>query len=417
MKSYFFVVCFVLLSGAVSSQNVSRNEKFPRLTPDPKAVEYGEIQNYSWRNLAEIALWASGADHEAAATINKEKTTYMAALESLVETLSVAAGEGHGKEGKETEKSDAEKAELVLQFMYEKTLKRYSLNQTQLDALLSSGTYNCVSSAVLYLILGTSIGLDVKGVVTRDHAFATVVSEGAFIDVETTNKFGFNPGNKKEFTDDFGKITGFAYVPPGNYRNRAQISPIELVSLIMSNRISALESRKRYADALPIAVDRAALLAKRENPVDSPLFSDPALDRMDRIFNVAGSLLNGRKEEETLAFVDYALPVFPDDTRWEEIQYNAVNNIITKYLRSNKIIDAKTTLEENRGRYSEEQHNKLAGIVAQAEAVSYHNQFAALFNRRKYEDAKAVLDLALEAFPDDRQLNRDLEAVNKALQG
>ncbi|MDR1467914.1 MAG: hypothetical protein LBT00_01325 [Spirochaetaceae bacterium] len=409
MKYWFFAFCFVFLSVLGFSQ--SPNETFPRLTPDPKAVEYGEVQNHSWRDLAEIALWASGVDPYAAVTANKEKTTYMALFDALVEALSVAVKEG------ETEKSDAEKAERVLQFMYEKTLKRYSLNQTQLDVLLSSGTYNCVSSAVFYLVLGKSLGLDVKGVVTRDHAFATVESEGALIDIETTNKFGFNPGNKKEFTDNFGKTTGFAYVPPGNYRNRAQISPIELVSLIMGNRISMLESRKRFADALPLAVDRAALLAKREAPVDSPLFSDPVADRMDRVFNVAGNFLNSRKEEDALAFADYAKPVYPDDARWEEIQYSAVNNIVAKYLRSNKIADAKTALEENRNRYREEQHDKLAGIVAQAEAVSYHNQFAALFNRRKYEDAKAVLDLALKTFPDDRQLNRDREAVDKALKG
>jgi tetratricopeptide (TPR) repeat protein len=138
---------------------------------------------------------------------------------------------------------------------------------------------------------------------------------------------------------------------------------------------------------------------------------------MDRVFNVAGSLLNGRKEEDVLAFADYAMPVYPDDARWEEIQYNAVNNLIAKYLRSNKIADAKTALEENRARFGEERHGQLAGIVAQAEAVSYHNQFAALFNRHRYEDAKAVLDLALKTFPDDRQLNRDLESVNKALNG
>jgi tetratricopeptide (TPR) repeat protein len=422
MKKYFLVVCFVALSAAVFAQNGSRNnapsERFPRLTPDEKAVEYAAFKNHAWKELAEIALWASGADPYAAVTVNKVKTTYMAVIESLVEELSgAAAGNGAARSGAPW--SDTEKAEAVLRFMYEKTLKRYSLNQTQLDVLLSTGTYNCVSSAVLYLILGTSVGLDIKGVVTRDHAFITVHADGAddLIDIETTNKFGFNPGSKKEFTDNFGKTTGFAYGPPGNYRNRAQISPIELVSLIISNRISALESRKRFADALPLAIDRAALLETREHPVDSPLFSDPAHDRMDRIFNVAGSLLNSRKEDETLAFVDYAMPVYPDDARWEEIQYNAVNNIVTKHLRANKIADAKTALTDNQTRYNENLHAKLAEVVAKAEAVSFHNQFAALFNRRKYDDAKAVLDLALKTFPEDRQLNRDLETVNKALNG
>jgi hypothetical protein len=406
MKKYGFVFWFLFLAVSVFAQN----EKFPRLTPDSKAAEYGGIQNYSWKDLAEISLWASGVDPYAEVTINKAKTTYMAVLESLVEELSgTVQGTGAAQGG------DTEKAEAVLRFMYEKTLKRYSLNQTQLDVLLSAGTYNCVSSAVFYLILGTSVGLDIKGVVTRDHAFITVETGGDLIDIETTNKFGFNPGSKKEFTDDFGKTTGFAYVPPGNYRNRAQVSPIELVSLIISNRIAMLESRKRFNDALPLAIDRAVLLENRKNPVDSPLFSDPAADRMDRIFNVAGTLLNSRKEEDVLAFVDYAMPVYPDDSRWEEIQYNAVNNIIAKYLRSNKVEDAKTALAKNQNRYTEEQHEQLAVIVAKAEAVSFHNQFATLFNRRKYDDAKAILELALKTFPDDRQLNRDLETMHKAV--
>jgi tetratricopeptide (TPR) repeat protein len=409
MRKYFVVFCFVFLSPTMFSQNNVPSEKFPRLTPDAKAAEYGVLKNYSWKELAEFALWASGVDPYAAVTVNKVKTTYMAVIESLVGDLARAV-----------QGTDTEKAEAVLRFMYEKTLKRYSLNQTQLDILLASGTYNCVSSAVFYLILGSSVGLDVKGVVTRDHAFITVALDGSFtdsdfIDIETTNKFGFNPGNKTEFTDDFGRTTGFAYVPPGNYRNRAQISPIELVSLIIFNRISTLESRRRFADALPLAIDRAALLEKRENPVVSPVFSDPELDRMDRIFNFAGSLLNSSKEDEALAFADYAMLVYPDDKRWEEIQYNAVTKIIARDLRANKIADAKIAVTENQNRYSAELHTKLVELVAKAEAVSFHNQFASLFNRRKYDDAKAILDLALKTFPDDHQLNRDAELVAKAL--
>ncbi|MDR1232327.1 MAG: hypothetical protein LBK61_13115 [Spirochaetaceae bacterium] len=406
MRKYGVVFCFVFLAVSIFAQN----EKFPRLTPDSKAAEYGGIQNYSWKDLAEISLWASGVDPYAEVTVNKVKTTYMAVLESLVEELSGTIQGTGAAQG-----SDTEKAEAVLRLMYEKTLKRYSLNQTQLDVLLSAGTYNCVSSAVFYLILGTSVGLDIKGVVTRDHAFITVEIGGDLIDIETTNKFGFNPGSKTEFTDDFGKTTGFAYVPPGNYRNRAQISPIELVSLIISNRIAMLESRKRFNDALPLAIDHAVLLEKRTNPVDSPLFANPASYRMDRIFNVASTLLNSRKEEDVLAFADYAMPIYPNDSRWEEIQYSAVNNLIAKYLRANKIEDAKTALAENQSRYSAAQHEQIAKIVAEAEAVSFHNQFATLFNRRKYDDAKAVLELALKTFPDDSRLIRDMETMNKAV--
>ncbi|MDR3174091.1 MAG: hypothetical protein LBU19_07570, partial [Treponema sp.] len=58
--------------------------------------------------------------------------------------------------------------------MHREFLRSYSAMQTRLDTLLSNGRYNCVSSAVLYLILARSQGLDVRGVAARDHAFASL---------------------------------------------------------------------------------------------------------------------------------------------------------------------------------------------------------------------------------------------------
>ena len=58
VKRCYFAFCFVFLPVAVFSQNAAQSATFPRITPDTKAVEYGEMQNYSWRDLAEIALWA-----------------------------------------------------------------------------------------------------------------------------------------------------------------------------------------------------------------------------------------------------------------------------------------------------------------------------------------------------------------------
>lgn len=392
---------------AFSQQAAVSRAAFPRLSPDPQAQEYAAMKTYTWEDFAKIALWASGVEPEAEVTVNKQKTTYMAALTALADELAAEI----------IEESETEKAQHVLRFMYEKTLKRYSLNQTRIDTLLTSGTYNCVSSAVYYLILGARIGLDVRGVITRDHAFIAVATDGTMTDIETTNKFGFNPGEKKEFFNDFGKTTGFAYVPPGNYRNRAEISRIELVSLIIANRISALESRRDFPPALPLAIDREALLHDRENPAESPLFGNPAADIMDRIFNVAGSFLNSRKEEQTLQFADYARPVYPDDERWEEIQFNAVNNLVTKNLRSNNFDGAKAAAAENRSRYDEDKDARLLKVIDDFEAATAHNNFAALFNRRKYTDAKALLHDALLKFPANKQLERDLALVEKALKG
>jgi transglutaminase-like putative cysteine protease len=235
-------VLFFLLGIEISAQT------FPRLETDPKALEYARRAErnggYSWTDLAEISLWASGV--------------VQAGKSSALEQIRAAAAEL--KSSPELPAPGRERAEYILTFMHKKFLKSYSLYQTRVDTLLSGGKYNCVSSAALYMILARSAGLDVSGVMTRDHAFAEVHVNGEDIDVETTNPYGFDPGSRREFHDQFGKLTGFAYVPARNYRDRAAISPIELVSLILSNRIAELESRNRFAEAVPLAIDRVALL-------------------------------------------------------------------------------------------------------------------------------------------------------------
>jgi len=248
---------------------------FPRIVPDSKALDYyhmGGQSGYSWQELAEISLWASG--DASLSGMEKMKTT----VTTLSTTIDPAA-------------SGKEKAEFILNYMHKNMLKSYSLYQTRLDTLLSNGRYNCVSSAVLYVILCKSAGIDTSGVMTKDHAFVMVHISGQDIDVETTNPYGFDPGNRKDFHDSSGKITGFVYVPPTNYRNRQTINQIELVSLILNNRVGDYERTNNYAGSVPLAVDRAALLlggapASEISTFDS-FFIDPRKDIMDRLLNTA----------------------------------------------------------------------------------------------------------------------------------
>jgi hypothetical protein len=148
----------------------------------------------------------------------------------------------------------------LLQYIHSRYLKRYNLKQTGLDELLNKGTYNCVSSSVFYLILSRSLGFSTYGVKTTDHSFCAIQVGGKFYDVETTSIYGFNPGEKKEFKDDFGKITGYAYVPPGNYDKRGIIGEKELLFLILHNRVVLSLERKQYSNAVSIAVDGYELI-------------------------------------------------------------------------------------------------------------------------------------------------------------
>jgi hypothetical protein len=210
---------------------------------------------------------------------------------------------------------------------------------------------------VLYLLLGTAAGLDIRGVMTKDHAFAVVKAGDEWIDVETTNPYGFDPGNRKDFHDQFGRVTGFSYVPARNYRDRVSISPIELVSLIFSNRISELERQNRFAEAVPLAVSRADLLSGGRDAGASdpgagfgdgseaaPFFEDPRRDLMNRIFNFGAFLLKSGREEDALRWAAFAKTPYPDEERWQEFIFAAVNNRLVKLTRAGRLAEARDTL-------------------------------------------------------------------------
>ena len=391
------------LRPAISAQS---RTSFPRLEPDPKALEYyklsGRDHGYSWTKLAEISLWTSG-DYS---------VSNLAKIRSAVEALNNSPA---------LPKTAKERAEFILGFMHKNLLKSYSHNQTRIGTLLSNGRFNCVSSAVLYMVLCRSAGLFVRGVMTKDHAFTILHIGESDIDVETTNPYGFDPGNRKEFSDHFGRVTGFAYVPAHNYRDRQTIGQIELISLILNNRIAELESGGNYADAVPIAVDRTALLmgnvsdARSETAEKShgPIFEHPLKDLMDRLFNYGANLLNAGREEDGLAWAAAASSMYPDESRWQEFIFTAVNNRITKYVKAGKPTDARNFLGNQKSLINRAHYAKLEAIVIEVERLDFHNRFAAAWNKKNFDEAVHILNKGLAEFPDDRQLLSDKAAIKR----
>jgi tetratricopeptide (TPR) repeat protein len=345
---------------------------FPSLDADPLARDLAARMRdgaYDWRDLAEIALWASGAAefpprNQRAIPANRSyRDTIFAAAEELARAEDLPA-------------DPRARGEYTLTFLYQRFLKNYALNQTRLDEILTTGRYNCVSSAVLYTIFAGAVGLEVRGVMTRDHAFATVLAETDQIDVETTNPYGFDPGNRREFHDDFGKVTGFAYVPARNYRDRVTISPLELASLILSNRIADLESRGRYVEAVPLAVNRAALLAGRRNPTDSEFFASGERDLQDRLLNYGVSLMKSGKETDALewaALVGERLETAGSGPRWEEFSYSALNNLVVKHLRARRVGEARDSVSRYGVLVSATHRRSLAGMIADADILARAN--------------------------------------------
>jgi hypothetical protein len=219
-------------------------ESLAFLESEPRFKELGSLpEPISLKDLEDMALLASGVKSEALGSYEERLAKLFASLRGEVGSISDAAAKG----------------EAVLAFLHRGPLKAYKEDATTLDGLLDTGLYNCVSSAVLYALAARSLGLEVEGARTSDHAFCVLVVKGRRIDVETTNRYGFDPGEKKEFKDSFGQATGYAYVAPGGYGDRRSSSAKELVGLILSNRASKLERSGSFAQAVQLGSDYVAL--------------------------------------------------------------------------------------------------------------------------------------------------------------
>jgi tetratricopeptide (TPR) repeat protein len=367
------LICFLFLLGSAAQAQTAGS--FPSLEPDRLAEAYARREAPDWEDFAEIGLWAS-ASEGAGQAVPAGNGAHLDRLRDAVREL---------RSSPELPQNLRDRGEYILTWMHQKFLKSYSLQQTRLDTLLAGGRYNCVSSAVLYLILGSSAGLEIRGVMTKDHAFAAVRAGGEWIDVETTNPYGFDPGNRKEFHDQFGKVTGFAYVPVRNYRDQAVISPIELVSLIFSNRIAELERRSRFAEAVPLAISRAGLLlgggtsggaasgdsrAPADGVEPAPFFEDPRQDLMNRILNFGAFLLKGGREEDALRWAVLAGTQYPDEERWQEFTFAAANNRMIRQIRAGRLSEARTSLDLLAPVLSAANFNRLDTVLTDTELMN-----------------------------------------------
>ena len=381
-------------------------------------------------------------------------------------------------------------AENILVFLHDRVFSTYDELQTRVDIALNTGRYNCVSSAVLYLIFARSAGLSVEGVSAVDHAFCSVVLPGRTIDVETTTKHGFDPGKKREFVDDFGNTTGYSYVPPSDYSRRQTIGEKELLSLILQNRISMLERHRMFPEAVQLAVDRyvlvndadtyghmvreflnfAAQLNERHDYHRAIDFLSAVVDRYgwhadyQKIYgilsyNVVVNLIQSERYDEALQRVDnYSAEGWMDSVKSGQLGTQIAERMLARDISGLPIPEAlllvrdfysKGMLAQDRYlEYSVMLHIRHAEELAQTGdylgatrrisasiddlgnnsrlnearkvylynySVGIHNQFAGLFNRREYSEAKKLVVNALAHFPESSILQDDLESVSRVI--
>ncbi len=329
-------------------------------------------------------------------------------------------------------------AEAALAYMHEELLRRYDERQTGVDVLLERGSYNCVSSGVMYAILLKSLGLRVWGVRTSDHAFCRVQAGERAFDVETTSPFGFDPGTRKEFIDDFGRVTGYSYVPPSNYRDRREIGEKQLLGLILFNRTAFASERRDYPGAVPPAMDAYALLGDEESH-----------ERLiTSLLNLASWYGMSGRFGEALEFLDRAVARQGND-RLDALREDLTHNWVLSRIQSGDYTEAQQLLDSQRsgGRLAEREWRELTVYLYQVRAqksapgdyreaarlileglrkvgsdqglvksyeVYVHNSAVTLVRNELYEEALAVLEEALLQLPASGVLLKDRSMVLEA---
>jgi hypothetical protein len=427
LRTYIPAILFagLIFSQPVFSQTRPVIQTFPELVPLPSSQQLSTMREpLPVETIVDAALEFSGASDESAAAAKDKLVGLLRKFRDEVADVT----------------EQAALAEKALVFLHKNLLTTYAVLQTRVDTALDTGVFNCVSSAVLYMIVARSVGLSVSGVRTSDHAFCTVLVNGQQVDVETTNPDGFNPGAKKEFTDSFGKITGFRYVPPGHYGDRRTIGEKELLSLILYNRVSEYGDSRFFKDALQPAVSAYALIGSEEmRGVMGIAFS-----------NYVTSLGVRQDYPQAVQFMDAVKASFGGIVDLGQPRRDMYHNWVVSLIDANAILDADALLSQpgTKAALDEADWTNLSVVVVQQRAQSeveiggflaaagivteamarlgrvqallqtyeayMHNAFAQLFNARKIANARTVIDQGIAAYPDSRLFQQDLELLRKA---
>ncbi len=345
-RTSIYAVIYILIVSALAASD------FPRIEPSPWAVTVG-IQRtpLTVPQLIDAALHASGLGPE-------ELPRYRSRIARLLQPLT-----GYIKE----RPADVPPGEAVLYYLHERLFTRYLEPQTLINVTLDTGNYNCVSSAVIYAIAARHAGMPVRGVVTPDHAFCRVIEDGVGTDVETTNPYGYNPGQKREFTNAFGQ-TGFTYVPPGKYHLRTDIDEKELIGLILQNRISRLQRQNRIDLAVPLAVDRYAMTGTER--IKAELIKE---------FINYISVLNGeRRFNEAFAFLDMVRLRWGNNDEYADILDTLLYNAAVIASREGRGEERLTLLRSRyeKGDLGKDDYQQYRQIVGEGLIFKYSNEHA-----------------------------------------
>lgn len=243
MRALFFaplLVGFAAAPGAVTS--------LPPLTPLERSLAaHARDGHLEGTTLLDAGLLASGVPEK----------DIPAAAQRVRAALAPAIARAKAQQG------EAARGRTLLTALHETVLRRYELSATGLDHVERTGEFNCLSSALLYLVAAQGLLSSARGVVTPHHAFVHVTIDGKTVDVETTTPAGFDPDRSKLTSVQVQQLAGDDVSPEAFLAGLKQVEELpslSLVAAVYSNRAIALARRGDTA-AAALALDRGARMA------------------------------------------------------------------------------------------------------------------------------------------------------------
>jgi len=210
------------------------------------ALDHGEdARANDPQALFALALMASGDTREMK-TYNK----YQKQIDSFIEDIrpSIEAAENTYDKGKKL-------YEAMIKVFFDLgsggKLKGYQFEASNISALFKNGTFNCISSTMLYVILGKYFNLSIVGAEIPSHVFAILkIDDSTKVDIETTVSNGYDIKHDQQFFNQqstlWFKIRGLEKSTYDDYLNKKIHTPLSLICHNMINQHTKPELMSVY---------------------------------------------------------------------------------------------------------------------------------------------------------------------------
>lgn len=271
----------------------------------------------------------------------------------------------------------------ILSLIYNEKLTFYQEEQTRMDVLFEDGTYNCVSSCILYVALCKDFGIDARCQRTKKHCFAKVyLDTGSYI-VETTNPYGFNPGTKQPITD-----TRYAVVEKRNYENAREVCDRELAGLVAKNLCSYYIEMDVYDLAVGLAVTRMRFL-------DGLGLDDDSRNDFDAVcINYLAYCQSQEAHYDAFLWLCDVIKEYGMTDLLQKAYDNVLFNCLVSFARNGNYESADELFENNRQNLSMEMDEKLLRTLflmrADDEVSKLSNKDALDYVKENIEYAQSI---------------------------